>query len=246
MRLLIAVKQKHYPPQIPPHWGCRCRVVGVERPEDASTLGGEPDKALPEGWQAVDAEHKDPALLAQGWNFAPGANVDTALRELVEKKLIDYPPAIAKALSRDLNRYLSAEHPPALFAEAVLADRQLTHDQWLGFPDNFDRIQRDTGQDVKGYIGILPAQAPRHVMNSHQYDGKGQRPVTPEDYNSAWTVLNEADDIRAGSNDGHNHLETIVAVKMMGGEKWRAVYEIRPGRKTRLLALVSLVIKTAH
>ena len=41
--------KQHYPPQIPPHWGCRCRVVGVETPEDAQALGGEPDKALPEG-----------------------------------------------------------------------------------------------------------------------------------------------------------------------------------------------------
>ncbi len=135
--------------------------------------------------------------------------------------------------------------PSAQFAEAVLADRQLTHDQWLGFPDNYERIQQDTGLDVKGYIGILPAQTPRHVMNSHQYDGKGQRPATPEDYNSVWTVFTEADDIKAGSNDGHNHLDTIVAVKTMGNEKWRAVYEKRPGRKTRLLALVSLLIKTA-
>lgn len=94
--------KQHYPPQIPPHWGCSCRVVGLERPDDALALGGDPHKALPDDWETIDAEHKDPALLASGHNFAPGANRNASLREMIEKKLLTYPPAIGLALKREM------------------------------------------------------------------------------------------------------------------------------------------------
>lgn len=89
----------HYPPQIPPHWGCRCRVVGVTNPALARRLGGDPDKALPADWQTVDAEHK---TQGPDWNYAPGGNTLTPLAEMVERKMLNYPPAIAQALKNDL------------------------------------------------------------------------------------------------------------------------------------------------
>lgn len=232
----------HYPPQIPPHWGCRCRVVGVEAPDDAIALGGDPDKALPEGWEAIDATHK---TQAPGWDYAPGAHAMMPLREMVERKLIDYPPAISGALSRDINRYINATSKASAFAARVLDDRSVTEDLWLGFPDNHERIRTETGRDVKGFAGILPADVPRHVQRSHGHDGGDQRPVTAEDYDRAWGVLTEADRIAPGGRTVRG-LDSIVAWKGVGEDTYRAVFEVRPGRKTRLLALVSLVVKTGR
>jgi len=92
----------HFPPQIPPNWGCRCRVVGVASPEQARRLGGDPGKRPPAGWESVDTQHKDPALIADGWNFAPGANTETSLHEFVERKMLRYPPALRAAFAAEL------------------------------------------------------------------------------------------------------------------------------------------------
>ena len=226
--------QTHFPPN---GWGCQCRVVPVAAPEaDAATTP-------PAGWNDIDPKTGAPPGIDRGFDYAPGAGVDTPLRELVANKLISYPPAITQALSRDINRYINAHIPPSSFAADVLQNRKLTHDAWLGFPDNFERIARDTGHDVKGYIGVLPADTPRHVENNHQYDGKGQRPATPGDYDRVWQVLTEADELRTGHITRHG-LASIVAIKQVWGEVFRAVFEVRAGRKSRMLALASLVIKT--
>lgn len=96
----------HYPPQIPPHWGCRCRVVGVEVPEDAIALGGDPDKALPEDWAAIDAAHK---TQGTDWNYAPGANALMPLREMVEQKLFKLDAPIGAAMWEGLKDALALE-----------------------------------------------------------------------------------------------------------------------------------------
>ena len=96
----------HYPPQIPPHWGCRCRVVGVETPDDAVALGGDPDKPLPQGWEAIDAAHK---TQAPGWDYAPGAHTVMPLAEMVNKKLLGAPASIGAALWDELKDSLGLE-----------------------------------------------------------------------------------------------------------------------------------------
>jgi hypothetical protein len=93
--------QTHYPPN---GWGCRCRVVGVMSPEEARDLGGRPDKRLPMGWDEPVGPGGEPAGIDKGWSYQPGGNTDTSLREMVEAKLIKYPPAIAEALRADLER----------------------------------------------------------------------------------------------------------------------------------------------
>ncbi len=85
----------HFPPQIPPHWGCRCRVVGVTNPELSKSLGGDPDKQLPKGWDKVDAKHK---TQGPGWNYAPGANAMMPLAEMVENKLFKLSAPIGAAM----------------------------------------------------------------------------------------------------------------------------------------------------
>ena len=57
-------------------------------------------------------------------------------------------------------------------------------------------------------------------------------------------VLNDPDTLRAGERSRQgNH--TVVATKVIDGERFRAVWEVLAGRKSRSLSLTSLVIKTA-
>lgn len=93
--------KQHYPPQIPPHWGCRCRVVGLERREDARALGGDPDKPLPEDWPQVDAQYKDPEQLARGWNFAPGAHTATPAGFAKTFIRVNYASKVRSGTKRD-------------------------------------------------------------------------------------------------------------------------------------------------
>jgi hypothetical protein len=55
-------------------------------------------------------------------------------------------------------------------------------------------------------------------------------------------VLAEADSLRAGDRSATG-LTTVVAVKKIGEEVYRCVFDVRPGKKNRALALLSLVIK---
>lgn len=61
---------QHYPPN---GWGCKCRVVGVRSDKQARRLGGDPDKALPRGWNAIDPKTGEPVGIDKGWGYQPGA-----------------------------------------------------------------------------------------------------------------------------------------------------------------------------
>lgn len=169
--------------------------------------------------------------------------MDVPLRQFVQDKLITYPEAIAKALSADVGRYLNSQEQAASFVKRVLEDRSVKEQLWLGFVENPDAVSGPAGLDVTGYFVTLPSDAPRHVEASHSHDGKGQRAAQPSDYGQILTVLTQADRITAGDSS-RNGNGTVVAVKEVGGERFRAVFEVLPGKKNRALALLSLVIKT--
>lgn len=225
--------QTHFPPN---GWLCHCRV----RPVNAPGAGDATEP--PAGWDAINPKTGAQVGIDKGFDYAPGANVDTALRQMVQDKLITYPPAITTALSRDVNRYLNAEEVARDFAARVLADRTQAAPLWLGFVENFEAVGPAAGQDVRGYLVLLPADAPRHVERAHGFDGGSQRAPLPADYDMVWRVLAEADSLRAGDVTVKG-LATVVAVKQIGEEIFRCVFEVRPGKKNRALALLSLVIK---
>lgn len=87
----------HYPPN---GWGCKCRVVSEKAPQ------GDDATEPPEGWDTIEPRSGTPPGIDQGWDHAPGARAQDSLRELVEDKLITYPPAIAAALLADVGRYI--------------------------------------------------------------------------------------------------------------------------------------------
>lgn len=230
--------QTHFPPN---GWGCHCSVQAVSRREYAKAqAAGLADP--PAGWDSIDDKTGEPAGIAKGFGYAPGANTGIQLRQFVQDKLITYPDAITTALSRDVTRYINAHEPVAAYVERVLADRSKIEPLWLGFVEDFEAVSAAASQDVKGFTILLPAEAPRHVEHNHGHDGAGQRPAAPADYLQVASVLNEADSLEEGKM-GVTGLRTIVAWKRIDDERFRAVFEVRPGKNNRSLALISLVIK---
>lgn len=231
--------QTHFAPN---GWGCRCRIEAVSKREgEASAAAGLDD--LPPDWNAVDPKTGTVVGIDKGFDYAPGASVDVPLRKMVQDKLITYPPAISRALTVALNRDVAAARAPADFVSNVLATTPGKDPLWLGFVEDPGRINAVTSVDTTGYMITLPSDVPRHVKSSHEHDGDGQRMATPEDYNHLTDVLNAPDSLRTGSISRHKN-ETLVAIKQIDGETFRAVFEVLPGKKNRALALVSLVIKT--
>jgi len=222
----------------PPNgWGCHCKVFAERAPAEGAAT--EP----PPGWDERDAASGELPGVDEGFDYAPGANVDTALRQMVQDKLITYPPAIAKAMSAELNRMVYATADVAGWSREALADASIVEPLLLGFVEDAPRVSGIAGHDVRGYIITLPGSVPRHVRNAHEFDGKGQRMAQPADYEHVAQVLNAADVVRAGAPSQHDNA-TVVALKRIAGETFRAVFEVLAGKRNRALALRSLVIKT--
>lgn len=226
----------------PNGWMCHCYITAASA-EDYAQAQANGKGAPPAGWEDIDPKTGAPVGIDKGFDYAPGANADTALRQMVQDKLITYPPAITKALTRDVNRYINAEQDAATFARDVLADTSRTDQLWIGFVENFEKVKEVTQLDVKGYMVVLPAEAPRHVESSHGHDGGSQRPATPADYANVWGVLAEPDRLQLSDELSMHGQPMIVVWKTIGNEVFRCVFEVRPGKKNRALALWSLVIK---
>ncbi len=222
--------QTHFPPN---GWGCQCRVTAVTKSAYlAAVAAGRGPANAPTGTDGIDA----------GFGYAPGANADTSLRQIVQDKLISYPPAITVALSRDITKYVNAESPVIDFAKEALQQRSV-HDQlWIGFVDRFEEIKKLTDEDVKGYLLLIPSQAVRHVDISHGADGKDQRPPTPEDFQHVWEIF-EKGDLSEGRLSRHGY-KTIVAWLQIGDERFRCVFEILHGKRNRSLSLLSMLVKS--
>ena len=226
----------HFPPN---GWGCRCRVQAVREP--ATGARTQP----PTGWDTIDSRTDAPVGLDKGWAYAPGANADTSLRQMVQDKLIAYPDAITKALTVDVNRYINASEKAGDFAARMLTERANVAPLWIGFVEKPQAISALVGRDVKGYTLLVPSDAPRHVATSHAFDGGTQRAPVPADFDRVATVLNEADSLKLGEVSRNGNPRLVVS-KQIDDEIFTTVYEVLSGKKsTRSLTLVTLFIKTA-
>lgn len=225
----------------PNGWRCHCYISGADE-SDYTTAKAAGKHEPPAGWQTINPKTGEPVGIDKGFGYAPGANRNTPLRSFVQDKLISYPPAITRALSKDVNRYINASQTASTFAREVLSDKSRTDLLWLGFVEDFEAVGVAANRDVKGYMVLLPADAVLHAESSHRFDGGTQRAPSPQDYEKISQVLNEADSIVAGylSETG---MPRIVAVKELDGEVFRCVFEVRYGKGNRALVLKSLVIK---
>ncbi len=220
----------HFPPN---GWGCQCRITAVTKSAYLSAVAsGKGPANAPSGTDGIDP----------GFGYAPGANADTSLRQIVQDKLISYPPAITKALSADVNRYINAQDNVVDYVKKVLSDKSTEAPLWVGFVENFEAIQEIVDQDVKGFMVLIPPDAVRHVEKSHATDGGGQRAPLPDDFANVWKILATADQLRKGA-DSLKGASRIVAIKQIGDVVYRCVFEIRSGKRNRALTLVSMVVK---
>ena len=231
--------ETHFPPN---GWGCKCRVVAVAAPGDGD--GTEP----PEGWAQTDPATGAPVGIDEGWGYAPGARADNELRSFVQDTLIDYPPAIERMLSVDVNRHLNTTERITDFVQRVRDGSLRNEDLWMGFvePEAAARIKAATGQDVDSYMVLLPEDNVRHTYREHRWDGKGQRPVEPADYEHVASFINEANETLPGTDVGRHGEARVLVRREIDGEVFRAVFEILHGKRNRALKLISLAIKTAQ
>lgn len=71
----------HSPPN---GWGCGCEIYGARSEAGVRRVGGDPAKALPDGWQMRD---QDGGLsgIDKGWDYAPGATATSSILTLKDK-----------------------------------------------------------------------------------------------------------------------------------------------------------------
>jgi hypothetical protein len=84
----------HAPPN---GWGCSCKVYGARSEKGVRRLGGDPDKALPPGWDARDPRTGAPPGIDKGWAHAPGATVAGQVQQLA-RKIAALPAPLGSAL----------------------------------------------------------------------------------------------------------------------------------------------------
>jgi len=225
----------------PNGWMCHCRIVSANQREfEAATAKGKGVK--PQGWNTIDNKTGEVVGIDKGFGYAPGANADKPLRNFVQDKLISFQPAIATALRKDVNRFLETNYSASEYAQKALADKNLIDPLWLGFIENHNEIKDAVGLDLSNYILLLEPAAVRHVENAHHFDGNGQRPATPNDYDQIVGSLNIFDKVEVGTTVRGN--KRIRMFKEINGETWIYVFELRSELKHKVLSLVSLIIKT--
>lgn len=112
--------QTHFPPN---GWGCRCRVTAVP----ASDYKGypPPDDGTYIYKDRSGAEHVLPKGIDYGWDYEPGANKTTPLKDIIDQKLIRFPSSIGADMWQALK--------PALANETML-QWHATLDDWLATP----------------------------------------------------------------------------------------------------------------
>jgi len=226
----------HMPPN---GWGCRCRVKAVRKSEFKNEKA--PDNGAFKHIDAQGSTHTVPNGIDFGFDYQPGANTDTRLREFVQQKLIKHPPAISRALSRDVNRYINASEDIAGFASRAMTDRTNQETLWLGFVENADDIKALIDEDMTGHMVLLSSDAVRHIEKSRAFDGKNQRPVTDADFAGVMDGLLRHNEI-AKSKPTKSGNKTFVITATENNERKRMVFEVL-GKKQRAISLLSMVIR---
>lgn len=249
--------QTHSPPN---GWGCRCRIVGVRSPSQAKRLGGDPDKALPKGWDKVDPKTGELPGIDKGWGYQPGESVSSAVQSAA-KKTVQWDYRLAKqfmesvpseqrdALATAIRIQPETGEAVRRYVQRVLnkTEADVPPYQTMGLltSDEAKQIADLTKVEAVGkelYDWTVDAEAVGHIRNEHsegtETDAQ-QRPVAAADYAHLPQVLSGAATYAGLSWEAKQPL--VQFVKRMGGELWTAQFEVR--RQRRMLVLKTLFVK---
>ncbi|WIX31241.1 phage minor head protein [Salinicola sp. JS01] len=228
----------HYPPN---GWGCSCYVVGAHRQSSVRRLGGEPDKALPDGWDATDSKTGAPPGIDQGWDYQPGARVSRTVSQMAEKaRAWDYsiakgymqemPASVRDRLATSYRALPSVADDARRYAERVMrgdAADTLPVARTLGLATEADNVQirdaidesaalHDFALDVASVLEVQRAEA-------------GARALTSEDFAYLPQLLNSGSTFTAAGED------TISRRLTIGGETFIAVWRLVSDRRQLVL-----------
>lgn len=250
--------QTHYPPG---GWGCECWVSGARDADTARRVGGDPDKRLPDGWDAIDPKTGAPRGIDRGWNYMPGDTVADTVRTMAAKtQQWDYTLAKAymqsipqphrDAMAEAYRALPSVARDTRLYAQRILEGRtelDIPPYRTLGLLTSQDaaQVQRVTGADVAGFDWALDASAVRHIRGEHgdaaREAGRGQLAVEASDYSRLPEMLSSPDGVESAASSWRTGHPLVRITKTIGGKTYVGVWEVRAKRK--MLALDSLYIR---
>lgn len=212
--------QTHAPPN---GWGCTCRIRGANTAAGILRAKGDPNKALPDGWQSPDPKTGAPRGIDKGWDYAPGASV---VNEVIQRKLPGYPAPIGAALLAAL---------PANTSRRLAVDFAKFVDETLAGP-------------ARGKVMVVGALKPEWVKALHE---SGVPPATAEIAVRDHAVWHSFRDAKAGRldlswyRDLPLHLANPEAVVLDKSDPDRPVLLLLypSGAKAKLVVSVNYSIK---
>jgi len=227
--------QTHFTPN---GYGCQCYITAERKNAE---IKQPPDDGTYQFTDRYGVTHSIPKGIDYGFDYTPGASRNQDLRVFVQDKLVRYDPAISRALSRDVNRYINANLTASKFADNVLGDKSIQEPAWLGFVANPEQLVDISFADTTGYLILLPSDAVRHIDRSHKRDGNGQRPVKPDDYDYVARILADGD--LSAAKSAPSGAKRVLATLTIKNDTFRAVFEVS-GKNLRALSLITMSIST--